>query len=198
MRLPELLVLRLVLLVVIIPSTWWCVAARQVDVDSSLILLGMLLEAQLLAQLLHPRLNLLYVASGVIAFAYDDMEMRLAGLFRVSYPLLQDLLRLLYKLPVEVDSVTFNPTKSVVLPENELGSLLVVVVCRCRMLLAQLAHLMCFRAVTALVGVPSFGGEVMMLALLFASQVPKAIILSFSVVAVAMIEGFADMSAVVE
>ena len=56
------------------------------------------------------------------------MKMRLPSRLRISYPLFQYLLRLLYELSVKVNRVARNSTLGIVLPEDELGSLLVVLI----------------------------------------------------------------------
>jgi hypothetical protein len=100
--------------------------ASQVDIDAALVLLGGIVETQLLAQLLNPRLQLLDMASRVIPLADNDMQMRLAGGLGIADALLEDVLGLLDKLAVEVDGVLGDAAGRVVLAEDEFGGLLVV------------------------------------------------------------------------
>lgn len=67
--------------------------------------------------------------------------MRLSILLRISYPLLKDLLCLLYELPMQVNSVVCDSAWCIVLPEDEVRRLLVVLIHFCSMLLAFLGEL---------------------------------------------------------
>lgn len=104
------------------------VAALEVDVDAPLVLLGGVLQPQLLAHLLHAGLDLLDLAGAVVPAADDDVEVRLASGLGIADARLEDLLGLLDELAVEVDGVVGHAARRVVLAEDVLGRLPVVVV----------------------------------------------------------------------
>lgn len=54
--------------------------------------------------------------------------MFLSSLLRISYPLLKDLFCLLYKLPMQVNSVFRDSAWCIVLPEDEVRRLLVILI----------------------------------------------------------------------
>ena len=107
----------------------------------------------------------------MVPLSNDDVQVVLAGLLCIADSLFQDLLRLFYVLAVEVDGVACYFSLSVVFAEDELGGLLVVVVCFGCMLFGLLAEVVSSTAVTAFVCLACFGGEVLMLALLLAGEV---------------------------
>lgn len=78
-------------------------AALEVDIEPAFVLLGGIVEPQLLAQLLDPRLQLLHVAGRMVPLADNDVQMRLAGRPGIANALLEDILCLLDKLAVEVN-----------------------------------------------------------------------------------------------
>lgn len=91
MRLAIVLMLRLVLLRVVVPLRRMS-PTLQIDVHPPLVLLGVVLQVQLPANLLDLRLDLLDMARAVVAFADDDVKMALSGLPRVANALLENLL----------------------------------------------------------------------------------------------------------
>jgi hypothetical protein len=142
-------------------ARWWqnvrnILAAGQVDVNSTLILLGSVRESQLLTQLLNARLNLLHMADGMIALADDDVQMGLALLLRGANPRAHNLLGLLDELAVQVNGVVRDPARGVVLAEYEFAGLPVVVVGFGRVLL-------CFD--TEIVGAPAVAALICLLRL---------------------------------
>ena len=80
------------------------------------------------------------------------MQMRLARLPRIPNPLLQDPLRLLDKLPMQINRVPIHPAHRIVLPENIVRRLPVVRVHECAVPLALLGQLVRRAPVAALVG----------------------------------------------
>lgn len=192
-RLAVLGMLRLVLLAVVegrhlrrpMAST-----GLQLDVDPALVVLRVVLQPQLAADLLHARLDLLHVVGAVVALADDDVQVRLPALLRVADALLQDLLGLLHELPVQVDRVAVHLAHGVVLAEDELGRLPVVLVGFGGVLLALLRQLVRLAAVAALVRLLGACGEVLVLALLFAGEVAQAVVFLLGVAGRAVIEGW--------
>jgi len=79
------------------------------------------------------------------------MQMRLAILLRISYPLLEYRLRFLDILSVKINCIVWNPSGRIVLPENVVGRLLIVGVHIRRMLLPLLAQLMRRSSIASLV-----------------------------------------------
>lgn len=59
------------------------------------------------------------------------------------------------------------------------------------MIFALGAHVMCFAAITGLVGLSGFGGVVLMLALFFARQVAESVVFLLGVAGGAVVEGCA-------
>jgi hypothetical protein len=121
--------------------------------------------------LFNAGLYLLDMVYGVVSFAYNaalrisnslagygahweysHMQMRLSILLRVFNPLLQDLLRLLHKLSMKINSITIHSPNSIVLPKYIVGGLLVVLIHLRRMLFPFLGQLMCEPAIPILVG----------------------------------------------
>jgi hypothetical protein len=100
--------------------------AFQININSPVILLGGIVQPQLLAQPLDARLDLLHAARRVVALADNDMQMGLPRGLGVADALLEDVLGLFDKLAVQVDGVLRNAAGGVVLAEDELGRLLVV------------------------------------------------------------------------
>lgn len=94
--------------------------------------------------------------------------MRLARLLRISYPLLQDLLRFLYILSVQVDGVACDFPDCIILPEDEFGCLLVITIGCCSVLLALLAEIVGACTVATLVCFSRLRGEMLVLTLFFA------------------------------
>jgi hypothetical protein len=99
----------------------------QVDINTTLVLLSRVVETQLLAEMLDPRLQLLHTAGRVVPLADNDMQMGLAGGLEVADAGFEDVLCLLDKLAVQVNGVFGDAAWRVVLAEDELGGLLVVV-----------------------------------------------------------------------
>lgn len=66
------------------------------------------------------------------------MQMRLSILLRISYPLLQDIFRLLYELSMQVNRVVRDSAGRIVLAEDVIGCLLIVLVHLRRMSLSLL------------------------------------------------------------
>lgn len=87
------------------------------------------------------------------------MQMRLPVFPRILYPLLQDLLRLLDILPMQVDRVRRHAAVGVVLAEDKLGRLLVILLHLPAMRLAFLGELFGQSAVAVLVGLSRLAGS---------------------------------------
>lgn len=63
------------------------------------------------------------------------MQMSLPILLSISNPLLQNLLRLFYKLPMQINRIVRDSSLRIVLPEDVIGRLLVILIHLRRMLL---------------------------------------------------------------
>lgn len=124
----------------------------QININPPFILLSRIIEPELLAQLLDSWLDLLHPASRVVPLADDDMQMGLAGSLGVPNARLEDVLCLLDKLAVQVNGVLGYPAGRIVLPEDEVGGLLVVLGLLFLMALARVGELLGFGAVAALIG----------------------------------------------
>lgn len=79
------------------------------------------------------------------------MQMRLPILLRISDPLLQNLLCLLYKLPVQINRIVRNSSWHIILPKDIIRGLLVILIHLRRMLLPLLRQLMRRSPISALV-----------------------------------------------
>lgn len=101
-------------------------SASEVDIHPALVGLGGIIETQLATDLLDPGFDLLDMAGAVVAPANDDVQVRLTPGLGVTDPHLQYVLGFLDELPVEIDGVLGYAAHGVVLPEDELGGLLVV------------------------------------------------------------------------
>lgn len=193
MRLSVLCVLRLVLLAVIEGRHLrWAVAAVlfQVDVDAALVMFGVVLQSKFAADRLDTRLELLHMASTVVSFADNHVQVRLAVLSGVADALLENLLCFFDELAVEIDGVGVDLAHGVVFTENELGGLSVVVVGFGGVRLALVRQVFGSCAVAALVGLLRARGERLVLTLLFTSEVAQAVILVLGVYGCAVVEGW--------
>ncbi len=77
--------------------------------------------------------------------------MRLPILLRISYPLLQDPLSLLYELTMQINGIVRDSAWSIILPEDEVRGLLVVLVHFGGMLLACFRELVSGSSITTLI-----------------------------------------------
>jgi hypothetical protein len=191
-RLAVLRMLRLVLLVVVeLRHLRRSIAGGlQFDVHATFVVLGVVLQSKFAADLLHARLDLLHMVDGVVSLADDHVKMRLSVLLGVADALLEDLLGLFDKLAVQVDSVARDFAYGVVFAKDELGGLLVVLVGFGCVRLALLRQLFCLAAVAALVGMLRLRGEMLVLALLFASQIAEAVVFALRILRRAVVEGW--------
>lgn len=62
----------------------------------------------------------------MVSFADNDMQMRLPSCFGASYPLLEYVFCFFHELAVQVYGILRNTSWRIVLPEDEVGSLFVV------------------------------------------------------------------------
>jgi hypothetical protein len=192
MRLAVLRMLRLVLLVVVeLRHLRRSVASGlQFDVHATFVVLGVVLQSKFAADLLHARLDLLHMVDGVVSLADDHVEVRLAVLLGVADALLEDLLGLFDKLAVQVDGVARDFAYGVVFAEDEFGGLFVVLIGFGCVRLALLRQLFRLAAVAALVGMLRLRGEMLVLALLFASKIAEAIVFALRILRRAVVEGW--------
>jgi hypothetical protein len=138
--------------------------------------LSVVLQAEFAADLLDARLNLLHVVHRVVSLADDHVQVRLAVLLGVANALLENLLGFFDELAVQVDGVAVDFADGVVLAEDELRGLLVVLVGFGGVRLALLRQLFRTGAIAALVGLLGLRSEVLVLALLFTSEVAEAVV----------------------
>lgn len=127
-------------------------AALEIDVYPASILLCTVLETQFAAYLLNLGLDFLHMAGRVMPLANDGMEMCLASGLVCTDALLEDALRFLYELTVEVDAVGLDATRRVVLAEDEVGGLAVVFIHLAIMRLAFVGQLFGRGTVAVIVG----------------------------------------------
>jgi hypothetical protein len=124
-----------------------CIPALQVDIDSSGVLLSLVLQSHLTANLFNPRLYLLDMIGRVIALAHNDMKVRLATSLISTNAVLKDILGLFYKLTMQINAVPGHAALRIVLSEDKLASLFVVFLHLGTMSLAFFAELLCFGAI---------------------------------------------------
>lgn len=93
---------------------------RQVDINPTRVFFGRKVKAHLSTDLLDAGLELLHSAGRVVALAHNDVQMRLAAGAGVADSGLENILGLLYILPVQVDGIGRYPARRVVLAEDEL------------------------------------------------------------------------------
>lgn len=79
------------------------------------------------------------------------MQMRLPILLRISDPLLQNLLRLLYKLPMQINRIVRDSSLRIVLPEDIIRRLLIILIHLRRVLLPFFRQLMRRSTISTLV-----------------------------------------------
>ena len=78
--------------------------------------------------------------------------MRLPSPLRIPNPLLQNLLRLLNKLPMQIQRIPIHAPHSIVLPQDVIRRLLIVLVHHCAVALALVRKRVRCRAIAAFVG----------------------------------------------
>jgi hypothetical protein len=125
--------------------------AGQINIHSSFVGLGLVIQSHLLTNLFNPRFDLLNVLWTVVALTHDNMEMGLSLRLRSAYPCLQNLLCLFNELAVKIYGVSGHAVGGVVLAEYELRGLAVVLIHLCSVLLPFLAQFMGAPPITALV-----------------------------------------------
>jgi hypothetical protein len=182
-------------------------STSEVDVHSAFVVLGVVLEALLLADLLNTRLDLLNVVDRVIALAdnavstirdvrsaanlgrYSHMQMVLASTLCVLDSLFQNLFGLFNKLTVKVDSITIDSAYSIVLAEDELGRLSVVVICLLSMVLCLLREIVSSTSISTRVCFLRLGGAVLALAVFLSRKVSQSVVFGFGVARLLVVEG---------
>ena len=194
MRLSILRMLRLVLLAVVevrhLRRRTSMPALSQIDINATLILLGVVLQSQFPADLFDLGLDLLHVPNAVVAFADDDVQMSLARLLRVADALFEDLFGFFDELAVQVDGVRVDAADGVVFAENVLRGLFVQFVCFGGVGFALQREVVGGAAVAALVGLLGAGGEGLVLGLFVAGGVAEAVVFTFRVVGGGVVEGW--------
>jgi hypothetical protein len=107
----------------------------------------------------------------VVPLSHDNVQVCLTRLPRVLDPLLENLLRFLHELSVQVDGIAGHFAHGVVLAEDKFRSLFIVLIGFGGVFLALGAHFVGSTAVAALVGSSRLRGVVLVLALFFAGEV---------------------------
>ena len=182
-------------------------STSEVDIDSTFVVLGMVLEALLLADLLDTRLDLLDVIDRVIALSdnaasairyvrvtanlenYSHMQMVLAGTLCVLDSLFQNLFGLFNELAVKVNGIAVDSSYSIILAEDEFGSLSVVVVCLLSMVLGLLRQVVSSTSVSTRVCLLRLGGIVLALAVFLARKISQSVVFGFRVARLLVVEG---------
>lgn len=187
----------------------------QINIDPPLILLGPEIQPKLPTNLLNPRLQLLHMINRVVPPPNNNPQMRRSPRPLGTDPLLEDPLRLLDELPVEVDAVGVHAARRVVLAEDEVRGLPVVVVHLRGVGLSLVGEGLCASAVAGGVGGSGLGAAtlvwlslcpggaglgwravtyareaVIALVGLFPRKVPEAVIFALDIAARAVVEGF--------
>lgn len=124
----------------------------KVNVYPSRVLLGLIPQPQLATQVLDLWLELLHVASRMVAFPDDGVQMSLAARLILTYALFENALSLLDELAVQVYGVRLDATRRVVLAEDVIRGLTVVLVHLGVVLLALVGEGLCGGTVSGLVG----------------------------------------------
>jgi len=181
----------IVLLRLTIAGRWNGCSTSEVDVHSTFVLLGVVLKALLLADLLNTRFDLLNMVDRMIALADNDMQVGLAGTLCVLDSLFQNLFGLFNELTVKIDGITIDSAYSIVLAEDELGSLSVVVVCLLSMFLGLLREIVSSTSISTRVCFLRFGREVLALAVFLSRKVSQSVVLGFGVTRLLVVEGAA-------
>lgn len=201
-----------VLLRLTISSRGYGGSTSEVYVDSAFIVLGMVLETLLLADLLDTRLDLLDVVDRVVTFADDavttirrrnkgskrsrylHMQMVLAGALCVLDSLFQNLLGLFNKLTVEVNGITVDSSYSVVLAEDVFRSLSIVVVGLLTVVLCFLRQVVSGTSISTRIRLLRFGRTMLTFAVFLSRKVSQSIVLGLGVARLLVVEGWGFMS----
>jgi hypothetical protein len=101
-------------------------AALQIDIDPALVLLGLILEPQLAADLLDAGFDFLDMVARVIALADDDMKMVFASAAGGFDAFFEHILCFLHEEAVQVNRVVLNAPVRIVLAEDVVARLPVV------------------------------------------------------------------------
>jgi hypothetical protein len=197
----------IVLLRLTIPSRRNRCSTCEVDVHSTFVVLGMVLEALLLADLLNTRLDLLNVIDRVVALAdnaastireiqttanfrgYSHMQMVLAGTLRVLDSLFQNLFGLFNELTMKVNGITIDSAYGIVLAEDKLGGLSVVVVCLLSMVLGLLREIVSSTSISTRVCFLRLSGAVLALTVFLSRKVSQSVVFGFRVARLLVVEG---------
>lgn len=130
----------------------WLTALEVDDDAADIILIGVIPQTELLAQLLDLGLDTLDAAARVVALADDGDQVRLAVGLVGADAVLEDAFGLLDELAVQVDRVGLDTPGGIVLAEDEVGGLLVVVVHAGGVCLALVGELLCGGAIAVFIG----------------------------------------------
>lgn len=122
------------------------------------------------------------------------VQMRLPRIARILNPLLQNALRLLHKLPMQINCVAIHPPHRVILPEYIIARLSIILVRHRAVSLTFLGQLVRGAAVTALVGLLRFRHAGGAFAGFGTGEIPQAVILAFGIGVGGVIEGWGGVS----
>lgn len=129
------------------------------------------------------------MVGGVVSLANDHVQMRLSTLLGVADALLENLLGFFDVLAVQVDGIAVDFAHGVVLAKDKLRGLLVVLVGFGSVRFALLRQLFRFCAITSLVCLLGACGEMLVLALLFTSEVTETVVFLLGISRRAVVEG---------
>lgn len=88
----------------------------------------------------------------MIPLPHNNMQMRLPRTLRILDPFLKDILGLLHKLAMQIDSISRHPIRRIILAEDKFRSLLVVLLHLCAVVFAFVGELFGGGAVAGVVG----------------------------------------------
>lgn len=101
-------------------------AAGEVDVDAALVLLRLVVQAKIAADLLDSRFNLLDMIAAVVSLAHNDVQVVFAPALGSFDALFQYVLSFLDKQAVQIDCVICYSAVCVVFTENIVARLTVI------------------------------------------------------------------------
>jgi len=117
------------------------------------------------------------------------MQMVLAGTLCVLDSLFQNLFGLFNELTVKVNGIPIDSSYSIVLAEDEFGSLSVVVVCLLSMVLCLLRQVVSSTSISTRVCLLRLGGIVLALAVFLARKISQSVVLGFGIARLLVVEG---------
>lgn len=156
--------------------------ALEIYVDAAFVLLGLVLQSKLTADLFDSGFDLLDVVATVISLAYNDMQVSLAPTSCGLDALFKHILGFLNEQPVQINSVVLDTAIGVVFAENVVARLTIIFLHFRSVLLSFLGQLVGACAVARFVGLVSAVEAGATFCCLLAREVTKAIVFCFGIV----------------